>query len=57
MIALQTTDKLVVIVLINLFINTDAILYRDALWFIQGKKHYFEAAINEGTHRTGKILQ
>ena len=25
---------------INLFINSDAILNRDALWSIQGKKHY-----------------
>ena len=28
-------------IIINLFINSDAILNRDALWSIQGKKHYF----------------
>ena len=32
---------------INLFINSDAILNRDALWSIQGEKHYLAAAIQE----------
>ena len=30
---------------INIFINSDAILNRDALWSIQGKKHYLQAAM------------
>ena len=42
---------------INLFINSDAILNRDALWSIQSKKHYLTAAIVGGIHHTGKILQ
>ena len=42
---------------INLFINSDAILNRDALWSIQGKKHYLQAAIVGGIHQTGKILR
>ena len=42
---------------INLFINSDAILNRDALWSIQGKKHYLQAAIVGGVHHTEKILQ
>ena len=42
---------------INLFINSDAILNRDALWSIQGKKHYLQAAIVEGMHHAGKILR
>ena len=41
---------------INLFINSDAILNRDALWSIQGKKHYLQSAIVGGIHHTGKIL-
>ena len=32
---------------INLFISNDAISNRDALWPIQGKKHYLQAAIVE----------
>ena len=35
---------------INLFINSDAILNRDALWSIQGKKHYLQVATVEGIH-------
>ena len=35
---------------INLFINSDAILNRDALWSIQGKKHYLQDAIVGGIH-------
>ena len=42
---------------INLFINSDAILNRDALWSIQGKKHCLQAAIVGGIHHTGKILR
>ena len=42
---------------INLFINSDAFLIRDALWSIQGKKHYLQAAIVGGIHHTGKILR
>ena len=42
---------------INLFINSDAILNRDALWSIQGKKHCLQAAIAGGIHHTGKILR
>ena len=42
---------------INLFINSDAILNRDALWSIQDNKHYLQAAIVERTHHTGKILR
>ena len=42
---------------INLFINSYAILNRDALWSIQGKKHYLQAAIVEGIRHTGKILR
>ena len=53
--------KLITLILgeigINLFINNDAILNRDALWSIQGKKHYLQAAIVGGIHHTGKILQ
>ena len=45
------------IMLINLFINSDAILNRDALWSIQGKKHYLQAAIVGGIRHTGKILR
>ena len=41
---------------INLFINSDAILNRDALWSIQGKKHYLQATIAGGIHHTRKIL-
>ena len=44
-------------VLNNLFINSDAILNHDALWFIQGKKHYLQAAIVGRIHHTGKILR
>ena len=43
--------------IINLFINNDAILNRDALWSIQGKKHYLQAAIVGGILHTGKILR
>ena len=42
---------------IDLFINRDAILNRDALWSIQGKNHYLQAAIVGGIHYTGKILR
>ena len=42
---------------INVFINSDAILNRDALWSIQGKKHCLQAAIVGGIHHTGKILR
>ena len=42
---------------INLFINSDAILNRDALWSIQGKNHHVNAAIVRGIRRTGKILR
>ena len=42
---------------INLFINSDAILNRDALWSIQGKNHHVNAAIVTGIRRTGKILR
>ena len=42
---------------INLFINNDAILNRDALWSIQGKKYYLQAAIVGGIHHTRKILR
>ena len=42
---------------INLFINSDAILNRDALWSIQGKIHYLKAAIVRGVHHTEKILR
>ena len=34
-------------VLINLFIKSDAILNRDALWSIRDKKHYLQAATLE----------
>ena len=44
-------------VLIDLFINSDAILNRDALWSIQDKKHCLQAAIVRGIHHTGKILR
>ena len=37
---------------VNLFINSDTILNRDALWCIQGKKHYLQAAIVGGIHHT-----
>ena len=39
---------------INLFINSNVISNRDALWSIQGKKHYLQAAIIREIHRTGK---
>ena len=42
---------------INLFINSDAILNRDALWSIRGKKRYLKFAIVGGIHHTEKILQ
>ena len=42
---------------INLFINSNAILNRDALWSIQGKNHHVNAAIVRGIRRTGKILR
>ena len=42
---------------INLFINSDAILNRDALWSIQGKNHHVNAVIVTGIRRTGKILR
>ena len=42
---------------IKLFINSDAILNRDALWSTQGKKHYLQAAIVRGIHHAGKILR
>ena len=42
---------------INLFINSDAILNRDALWSIQGKNHHVNAAIVGGIRRTGKVLR
>ena len=45
------------IMLINLFINSDAILNRDALWSIQGKNHHVKAAIVRGIRRTGKVLR
>ena len=41
----------------NLFINSDAILNRDALWSIQGKNHHVIAAIVTGIRRTGKVLR
>ena len=34
---------------INLFINSNAILNRDTLWSIQGKKRYLQAAIVGGS--------
>ena len=43
--------------IINLFINSDAILNRDALWSIQGKNHHVNAAIVGGILRTGKVLR
>ena len=43
--------------IIGLFINSDAILNRDALWPIQGKNHHVNAAIVRGIRRTGKILR
>ena len=43
--------------IINLFINSDAILNRDALWSIQGKNHHVNAAIVGGIRRTGKVLR
>ena len=42
---------------INLFINSDAILNRDALRSIQGKKCDLKATIVAGIHHTGKILR
>ena len=42
---------------INLFINGDAILNCDALWSIQGQKHYIQAAIVGEIQHTGKILR
>ena len=42
---------------INLFINSDAILNRDALWSTQGKSHHVNAAIVGGIRRTGKVLR
>ena len=42
---------------INLFINSDAILNRDALWSIQGKNHHVNAAIVRGIRCPGKILR
>ena len=42
-------------VAINLFINSVAILNRDALWSNQGKKHYLQAAIVGRIHHTGRI--
>ena len=42
---------------IYLFINRDAILNRDVLWSIQGKKHYLQAPIVGEIHHTGKILR
>ena len=42
---------------INLFINSDAILNRDALWSTQRKKHYLQATIVSGIHHTEKILR
>ena len=42
---------------INLFINSDAILNRDALWSIQGKNHHVNAAIVRRIRRTGQILR
>ena len=42
---------------INLFINSDAILNCDALWSIQSKKHYLQAAIVGGIHPKGKMLR
>ena len=44
-------------IIIDLFINSDAILNRDALWSIQGKKHYLQAAIVGGIRHKGKILR
>ena len=44
-------------VIINLFINSDVILNRDALWAIQGKKHYLQAAIVGGIHHARKLLR
>ena len=43
--------------LIKLFINSDAILNRDALLSIQGKKQYLQAAIVGGIHHTGEVLR
>ena len=37
--------------------NRLALNHRDALWSIQGKKHYLQAAIVGGIHHTGKILR
>ena len=45
------------LIIINLFINSDAILNRDALWSIQGKNHHVNAAIVRGIRRTGKVLR
>ena len=42
---------------INLFINSDAILNRDALWSIQGKNDHVNADIVRGIRRTGKIFR
>ena len=42
---------------INLFINSNAILNRDALWSIQGENHYLQAAIVAGIYHNGKILR
>ena len=42
---------------INLFINSDAILNRDVLWSFHGKKHYLQAAIVGEIHHTGKMLR
>ena len=42
---------------INLFINCNAILKRDALWSTQGKKHYLQASIVGRIHHKGKILR
>ena len=41
----------------NLFISSDAIFNRDALWSTQCKKHYLQAVIVGGIHHTGKILR
>ena len=38
-------------------VSIATILNRDALWSIQGKKHYLQAAIVGGIHHTGKILR
>ena len=54
---IRNTGTKMVVVRIDLFNNSDAILNRDALWSIQGKNHHVNAAIVRGIRRTGKILR